>query len=485
MAKVIKAKDGATKLNISLLGIFLLAISFFKLNDYSDTMVSILGIVTVITYGVVIWAWYAHTKKVVSLFFIFLIMCFLFNAGQILIGAFDISFVGVVNIYKAYNNRLLAEMMLFQSKCVLALGIGGCLAYRGQAYDFGDFNLPQHNENKSKSNKVGLLEVVYLIVFAVTMLIYLREFFTRSGVSYGEYYYGEREGISIQLLFIYHVLLYVAFIKHDKDRFSKLLFVLNIMLIFVMLMIGSRSVILQVVFGCLFIYIYIKRNYINVSFAKVVMYSLIGLVVVVFFSGLQELRQVSFSEISLDKLAEIYSGSFMDGIVKSFVQTGGTARCILQTMSEIQSGAASTEQTFFYAFAKGFVPVGVLSALGVHAPINSSLAAWITEAGGSYSGWGYSIFAEMYYNFREWGWIFGIIFAFVYVKLEQKALDLVKEGRVFFAGGLIYVLSYAVYLSRSDMALISSRMRFCVYLALISFIMKQCGIKFKLKTATE
>ncbi len=483
MAIVVKARDKTIKLNIGLvvIFIFLLVMSFVKPDDYSDTMVRALGILTVATYCVVIWTWYTHTKKIGSMYFIFLLMCFMFNAGQIILGAFDISFVGIVNIYNSYNNKLLAEMMLFQSKCVLALGIGGCLAYRERAYDFSDFHLLQHNENKNEANKFGLLEVAYLIVFVLTMLVYLREFFTRSGVSYGQYYHGEREGVSIQLLFIYHVLLYVAFMRHGKDHFSRWLLGSNLVLILVMLMIGSRSVILQIVFGCLFINTYIKKNRVEIPFIKVVAYVLIGLVVIVFFSGLQELRQVSFSAISLSKIAEIYSSSFVDGIVGSFVQTGGTARCILQTMAEIQSGAASTEQTFIYAFAKGLVPIDILSAVGINAPNNSSLATWITEAGGSYSGWGYSIFAEMYYNFQEWGWIFGIIFAFAYVKLEQKALNLVKEGRVFFAGGLIYVLSYAVYLSRSDMALISSRMRFCVYLALISFVMKQHGIRFKLK----
>jgi len=208
---------------------------------------------------------------------------------------------------------------------------------------------------------------------------------------------------------------------------------------------------------------------------------LVGLAVVVFFSGLQDLRQLSFSEISFAKIVEVYSGSFKDGIVSAFAQTGGTARCILETMSQIRSGAANTEQTFFYALAKGLVPVGVLSALGISAPDNPSLATWITEVGGSHSGWGYSIIAEMYYNFQGWGWIFGIIFAFAFVKLEQKALNLVKEGRVFLAGGLIYVLSYAVYLSRSDMSLISSRVRFCVYLALISFVIKQRQIILKPK----
>ena len=73
---VIRTKDKTiklSKLNIGLVVILLLAISFFQPGDYSDSMVRVLGMMTVVTYGVVIWTWYTYTKKIVSLFFIFLI----------------------------------------------------------------------------------------------------------------------------------------------------------------------------------------------------------------------------------------------------------------------------------------------------------------------------------------------------------------------------------------------------------------------------
>lgn len=454
--------------------------SFIRPTEYSDTIVRFGGIVTVATYVLALWTWYDQTKKIGSLYFIFMIMCFSFNAGQILLDAFNISFVGIVNIYKSYSNELLIEMMLFQSRAVLALGIGGCIAYNDKAYELRKKNDPYDLRAVWHNRRFGILEVAYLVVYAMTILVYLREFFSRSGVSYGEYYYGNREGINIYLLFAYHVLLYVVFMLHDKDTFSKWLLVCNVLLVVIMLMIGSRNATLQMVFGCFFIYLYVKRNMTKIPIKKLLILILAGMLLLIIFTGFQDVRQMSFSELSVSKILDIYSGSLADGLIDALVQMGGSARCLLQTMQEVNSGSVQPEQTFFYAFARGTVPVSLLSLLRIDAPSKFSLAAWITEVGGSHSGWGYSIFAEMYYNFKGFGWIFGFFFAFAYVKLEQKALNLIKQRRLIFAASIIYVLSYAIFISRSDMILISSRMRMCVYVGIVSYIMHKQKIRIKL-----
>ncbi len=460
--------------------VLLLVMSLFELRDYSNLTVRALGILTVATYGIVLGKWYVSTKKVGSLFFIFMLMCFFFNAGQIILGAFDLSFVGIVNIYDSYSNRLLAEMMLFQSKAVLALGIGGLIAYDADVYNLKyrvQFNT---SNNKLITKKLGYLEKAYLIVYVLTLAIYLKEFIARSGVSYGDYYYGEREGVNIYLLFAYHVLMYVCFMKHDKDRFMKWLLWGNVFLAFIMLMIGSRNATLQLLFGCLFIYMYVKRDLNDIPFKQTVKYFILGLILLLIFTGFQDIRQMSFSELSMSGISEIYSGSIFDGLVESLVQMGGTARCLLQTMYELQSGNAQPEQTLLYAFARGIIPIPILSFLGIDAPTNHSLATWITEMGGSQAGWGYSIFAEMYYNYQNLGWLFGFFFSFIYVTLEQKALKLIAQGRLYFAASLIYVLAYAVFVARSDMLLITSRMRICVYIAIISAILHQNKLKSNL-----
>lgn len=467
-------------IGIAFLLAFLIVLSFIETGNYSDDFVKTAGIITLATYAVTIFLWYKTTKKIASIFFIFLLMCAMFNAGQIFLGTFDITFGGNVDIYQSYSNQLLVEMMLFQSKSVLVMGIGGCLAYNKKAYDFPGTADAGPIRHKASRGAIGTLEITYFVLYALMLFSYLREFITRSGTSYGDYYYGEREGISILLLFAYHVVLYAVFIKHNKDGFNKVLLGSNLVLGFIMLMIGSRNVVLQLLFGTLFIFLYVKRNLVKISFKKLLAIILIALVILVLFTGFQEVRQLSFSDITLETLVDIYGKSLGDSLVNALAQMGGSARCILQTMKEMKAGFASPEPTLLYAIAKGFVPIQLLSLVGLDTPENASLSAWITEAGGSQYGWGYSIFAEMYYNFQEWGWIFGFFFAFAYVKLEQKSLKLVKEGRIFYACAIIYVLAYVIFMARADMALISSRLRYCVYIAIISYLMKKFKIRFTL-----
>ena len=70
----------------------------------------------------------------------------------------------------------------------------------------------------------------------------------------------------------------------------------------------------------------------------------------------------------------------------------------------------------------------VLSALGFTEPVNFSLSAWITEVGGSQSGWGYSIFAEAYYDFGYLGWIFLAVWGYFYA-VSYTHLDVYKRQR--------------------------------------------------------
>lgn len=453
-------------------------IFFYSLGYYensSENSLHFAQIITISVYIISFVVWYMCTGKLFSLYFIFFICCFLFNAGQILLGFFNvdsINIVGLVNIYHLYKGSALMKMLLFQSECVIAMTIGAIIAYKETEYTT--------NAQVSINNKTGQIstfEVLYIAVSILLIVSYMKELFTRSSSSYNDYYYGERQGVSIVLLFLYHTFMYKILLEHEKDIIEKFAWITNILLVTVMLMIGSRNAILQIVFGSIFLIVYIKKKTLYIKPHKIILYIIIGIILLLFLTGVQNLRKYSFTELNTNIIHEVYGIGIIDSISEALTQMGGSARCLIQTMLEIDGGSVSREPTIIYALAKGIININILSLFGFNEPVNFSLSAWITKVGGSQSGWGYSIFAEAYYDFGGLGWIFLAIWGFVYVKLEQFALRQIRNGNTLWACSLVYVLSYAIFLSRADMCLISSRIRYCLYLFIVLYLLKLFQIK--------
>lgn len=475
-------KKNAINMRVHIIVIWIITILMYLICRFSINMstptqetVKKMCILTVTIYLISFWVWYCYTRKIASLFFVFLLFCFLFNAGQIVVGIFDTSFVDIVNIFKDYSAKYLVKMMIIQSDCVLAMVSGALLAYNKKTYEIVIVN-PRNVTNNGKN----LLSSVYVILSLFLVFVYLREVLVRGVASYGDYYYGEREGISVLLLFLYHVVMYVLVMTNENNTISKLVIITNIIISLLMLMVGSRNAVCQIVFGVFFIISYINNKKIELSFGKTIKLAIISLFLMIFFTGVQDLRQYSLSELNVQVFVEVFSTGFLDSIVSSLTQMGGSARCIIQTIIQLDLGA-ETESTFMYSVWKSFVPMGIVDMLGVHRPINYSLSAWITNVGGSTSGWGYSIFAEAYYNFRELGFVFFLFWGFIYVKAEQWALKLVCKGRLFESASVIYILSYAVFLARADSILITTRMRFGLYVFIIFYFIRSYKTENKYK----
>ena len=74
-------------------------------------------------------------------------------------------------------------------------------------------------------------------------------------------------------------------------------------------------------------------------------------------------------------------------------------------------GVTGKHNTIYYI--KDIFPTEFLNFIGITEPVRYSLSTWVTRLAGSGSGWGYSIFAEAYYNYKEFGFIFSGIRCFV------------------------------------------------------------------------
>lgn len=433
------------------------------------------GVVLLLVYAVAFLLWIGYTKKYASIFFVFLVFCFLFNAGQILLGLFDTTFVSEVNIYHEYSSTAILKMILFQCDCVLALMLGAILAYKESPSSV----TVQEDSPLSGKTALTFTDIIFLLVTALLAVSYLREVVQRGGASYGDYYYGDREGISVPLLFFYHVSMYKVLVDHERDVMSKIAFLINIIMAALMLMVGSRNAILQIIFGSLFILFYVRRQPVKLSFGKKIVVAVVAVVGILFMTGVQSLRQYSLSQLNWDVVAQVYGDGLWANVEDALAQMGGSARCIIVTQNRIDLGAVESEQTILYTIVKAFIPVNILDFLHIEQPIYQSLSAWVSATGGTVitlenpSGWGYSIFAEAYYDFKAWGFLYLFVWGFAFVWLEQKVQSLIRRERVWEGCALLYVLAYGIFIARADSNLLTTRTRYCFYVFVLCYLIRQ------------
>ena len=190
------------------------------------------------------------------------------------------------------------------------------------------------------------------------------------------------------------------------------------------------------------------------------------------FNAISTLRNLSLSSLNLLTISDaVFSGGLTVNLSRFIAEMGSSMRTLCSTIVQMDCGQGH-EATFLYTLLKGIIPVGVLNTLGITEPVNWSLSGWITYVNGNGSGWGYSIIAEAFYNFGESGFLFFAIFGYLYEILDVMIEKWYLEGRFFLAGAWLYVGSYIVFLARSDSALITTPFRFAVYIAIISFFLK-------------
>ena len=122
---------------------------------------------------------------------------------------------------------------------------------------------------------------------------------------------------------------------------------------------------------------------------------------------------------------------------------------------------------------KGIVPkVSILEFLGISEPERWRLSKWITDLHGSNAGWGYSMFAEAYYNFRELGFLFMGAFGYFFAWLECRMEKWYAQGKTVMASGWLFLTTYMVFLARADSLLITARIRYVLYLAIVCWILR-------------
>ncbi|MDO4757383.1 MAG: O-antigen polysaccharide polymerase Wzy [Parabacteroides sp.] len=154
-------------------------------------------------------------------------------------------------------------------------------------------------------------------------------------------------------------------------------------------------------------------------------------------------------------------------------EMGGSLRVLTTTIKEIDQGIVHSEPTLLYTVLKGIVPqVDILEIVGITEPERWRLSQWITDAHGSNAGWGFSMYAEAYYNFHEFGFLFMGLFGYIYVWLENKIEKWYMKGWTVMASGWLFAAVYLIFLARADSLLFVTRLRYALYLGILCMCLR-------------
>ena len=450
-------------------------LGFIIANTYSvpsEIAVRISAAVLIAIYVLSLIWWGTVTHKYTSLFFVFFIYCFFSNAGQTLLYLFNIKFTVIVQVYERYSSNLLIKMHLHQALCILSLMFGGVLANSKHSAARSSLNIVSKSSlNGSTRRHTKVADVTFLISTALVLAIFASRLFVRTINNYGAAYEQyEASSINITIYFAYHVLLFASIINHFHDKYKKAIYVVAITMAILMLIAGTRSYIIPSLFGILFLGTFLEKEELKLKRKQVVLGVVLIPLFLIFLNGMFRLRQYPLQDISWSTIGQAYSANFFSGLVDAVQEMGGSARSVLLTMHLVDNGVYNGEPTIAYSWLKGFCPIELLSFFGFDQPLRLELSKWITNEGGSTSGWGYSIIAEVYYNFGSYAFAFMFFFGSLFVKLENWCIRLIKRGHIYAGCSVLYLLAYAIFLARADMFLMSSRIRLCVYVLIASYL---------------
>jgi len=425
----------------------------------NGTMLIIVYIVSIITVLMV------NNFKIVPFVF-FLVYCFFSNAGQTLVEMLHLPHNSDINIYVHYTDSLIAKMLAYQG-AIIIFAVCGYLIFKGSSRGLESIRLENPIVKAKDTNQIELADILFMVICFSIFVVYLGELSKRSQMSYGDYYYESREGANTILTYIYHV--YGFMYLMTRTGWKKKMAVITMVTIAIMaVFIGSRSNTIPVLVGFVAVSFLTQKKKVQIKFWHI----FLGFLVLYIFSGFTELRNYSLNRIDMEVLKRVYGSSVIKSMVNIFMEMGGSARSSLSTMSALNLGIIEEGHTMIYYFLKGFLPVQIVE-LFISAPDIPALSTWVTEFNGSESGWGFSIIGEMIYNFGELSFLGGFAFGAIWVACERLMAKYLLQKNYFLASTILYLLGYAVFLARAEMALMSTKIRYTVYLIILSYLMKK------------
>ncbi|MDO5293781.1 MAG: O-antigen polysaccharide polymerase Wzy [bacterium] len=442
-------------------------------NDISGVEVKGGCLYLLILYVISEYVWVNTTKRFFAPFSLFLIMCLIFNAGQLILYLFDIEIQNWYVIVKHYSTDTMLKMIYFQSLCVIGMTSGALLAYNRKVKQCFEYSCPPQN-NKTHWNQMDNIDIVFYLIAIIAIGYSLMRLLLRSQYGYMNQELETNGSSWVSLLeYIFFILFYYEMSRYHKEEKNKITLIIGIIFVLIKVLYGKRNYLLYIVGGIVFIYLYVYKKQSKIKKWQIVLGIVISLVGFSAMRGLTLLRNYSLHDINFQLIEEVYSGGILNGLYGTLAEFGKSANCLLTTMQSFFNEEVTHAPTIPYALLLGFVPKKVTS-LFINDPVSENLSIWVTGTIGAASEQGFSLYAEAFYNFNIWGFLFLLAFGFTIVKLEYLVMKNMSSKyfiKRIYSCSILYLIVYCAFLARGELRLISTPIRRCFYIWIIMLLL--------------
>ena len=444
--------------------------------DVSETVFRLKCIYLLIVDIFYIVLWINKTHKVNSLFFYFLLYFIVTNGGVLFINGVDWSSEIGFFASNKYPLHIMDQALDYQLICTVIFVSVGIMCSNSRFVTTVEEKKPFKVIANGRIGKMTTVDWLFIIISLIYMSLCFQGISMRSGMSYGDYYYdANKVSISLLIKYSFYVTMYYSLYKHisNDDGFRNIVLLVDIVLSLLLLLLGSRNEIIPMVFGVAFAF---GRAGYKLSKRQSALFIVYVVLFLMLMGVVPLLRQMSISSLNTTTASEAFTGF---GVLLSFLgEMGGSLRTTTETMMMIDSGTLSNEQTILYTLLFGICPSqSVLNVLSINMPQNWSLATWVTDLNGGGSGWGFSMLAESYYNYSGYGYLWFIVWAYLFVGIENIVDKTYRKGNLLLSSAWLYVGAYAIFLARADTCLIALALRYTMYITILFFVFRNVKTK--------
>ncbi len=417
-------KNKAIYYIITITLMFLQILYYNNTSELNYDTSKIYGMITIIIFLIFFYILYKINKRIITSSSIFLTFLCLFSAGQTMLHTLNVD-MDVLYIYNANDIEKIIEAQKY-------FNLSLCF------YFLGNLFVEREEEQQAllvdDEYKIRAVKIVGYIFLTISFIPYMYNLFTtivatmQSG--YASLYENAAEGSVVNNIISYMsqyfilalILLFYANLK-NKNRSRKYIVILVIVSI-LNLLTGSRGTAMSIIVIIILLYdIYIKRItkrhlFLLVFFTVILSYILSFILVI------RSEEDKSFD--SIIKAVESSTLGEENPVILLISELGNTMNAWLLTERVIPEEVEYKLGESYFASVMMIIPSFLLG--GNSYANQAALDIWLQDTYNLYFGQGYSLIAETYYNFGDYGIIFTAILAIVYTgifnfKLKKGSKD--------------------------------------------------------------
>lgn len=431
-------------------------------NSYSYSVHILLVLANIYSYLRCISIWKSKGNSLLSLYTFFVLYMCASNLGQSIVSIIP-GTMDELSIYETFSIQEIISSLRFQLLCVAFMGLGTSFYIDRHKCNYSRHILHDAylNTSESRFSQQLVLKALFIVAFLLVLGDAFSYLLMRQTIGYMEAYTERQlDGIPIYMQLANWLVIMLAFYFAYTKRYPKLIIFLFLMLVFIFLLCGNRSLTIKylsflMLLSPLVYPKYFKRKY----------WLLWGMLLICFIASLSLISSAR-NDIGFAMQLSGGDASFGDMLLSSLSEMGGSAQTVIYTMQAIGQGFQHhLTQAYFMITALTSSKLCYILGLGDQF---LPLGEWVGNYAGIYSyGLGYSCVAEWFMNYGWFGCLFAGLYSYLITMMECVSYKNILRGRYLVPAVLLTFLATQIFYARSSLFYALFDVRFGFWIIMI------------------